>query len=385
MMDTTLFFSQLPVHHMPLSALLGREELFVEVPAGWHVVVTDIKNSTQAHREGRHEEVNLIATGSIIATLNLARRADRIVPFFFGGDGATLIVPEPLLQPVLGALRQHRELSRTNFDLELRVGSVSVGALLDAGHALRISRLFVTDYHAIPVLLGSGLAEAERRIKGASEEPAGGSPDDGLDLSGMECRWDRIEPARADLEVVCLLVTAGAGHPQAPVFRRVIDLIDTTYGPPSARNPVSIDRLRLRGTFHKIGIEMRARLGRFSLLYLLRNWLLTRVGGMFYFTRAAGQRYKERLVEQTDTLVIDGRINTVIAGTARQRTQLEAGLSALELRGEIAYGLFVCRESVMSCYVTDRSDRHIHFVDGSDGGYTLAAKQLKGKIRGDVT
>jgi Protein of unknown function (DUF3095) len=385
MIDNSFFFSQMPIHHFPLSTLLGREDLFVDVPESWHVVVTDIKNSTRAHQEGRHEEVNLIATGSIIATLNLARRSNLAVPFFFGGDGATMIVPTTLLAPVVGALYQHRELTRLNFGMDLRVGAVPVSDLRDAGHTLRISRLYVTEYHTIPILLGSGLSEAERRVKGAEDVKAEISPDDLLDLSGMECRWDRIEPPQSGLEVVCLLVTSGPGRQQAPIFRRVIDLIDTTYGPPAARNPVTIDRLRLRGTLEKIGIEMRARLGRFSLPYLVKNWLITRAGGMFYFAREAGQRYKQQLVEQTDTLVIDGRINTVIAGTARQRALLADGLSALERNGEIAFGLFVCRESVMSCYVTDRTDRHIHFVDGSDGGYTMAATQLKGKLRSSAS
>lgn len=96
---------------------------------------------------------------------------------------------------------------------------------------------------------------------------------------------------------------------------------------------------------------------------------------------ASGKRYLAQLVDLTDTLVIDGRINTVIAGTAEQRERLEAGLQDLEEEGLIFYGLAVGRESVMSCYVSDRTDKHIHFVDGADGGYTLAAGVLKRKLR----
>ncbi|MFT5165733.1 MAG: hypothetical protein ACI8P3_000961, partial [Saprospiraceae bacterium] len=42
----------------------------------------------------------------------------------------------------------------------------------------------------------------------------------------------------------------------------------------------------------------------------------------------------------------------------------------------------VSQESVMSCYVRNRDDQHIHFVDGSQGGYTQAAIMLKKKLRG---
>ena len=55
-------------------------------------------------------------------------------------------------------------------------------------------------------------------------------------------------------------------------------------------------------------------------------------------------------------------------------------LDQMEAAGEIRYGLHVCAESVMSCYVRDRSDDHIHFIDGIGGGYTLAATVLKRKL-----
>jgi hypothetical protein len=39
---------------------------------------------------GLHETINLVATGSIVAVLNIAYKAKITVPFFFGGDGAYL-------------------------------------------------------------------------------------------------------------------------------------------------------------------------------------------------------------------------------------------------------------------------------------------------------
>jgi hypothetical protein len=85
-------------------------------------------------------------------------------------------------------------------------------------------------------------------------------------------------------------------------------------------------------------------------------------------------------VELTDTLTIDGRINTVISGTPQQRKLLSSYLDHLEEKGKIKYGLHVSEQSVMSCYVRDmKKGDHIHFVDGAGGGYTKAANQLKNK------
>ena len=82
---------------------------------------------------------------------------------------------------------------------------------------------------------------------------------------------------------------------------------------------------------------------------------------------------------QSDTLVIDGRINTVISGTREQREMLVDQLKEMEAEGEIYYGLFVSKESVMSCYVRNIKEGHIHFVDGAEGGYTKAASVIKRK------
>lgn len=102
--------------------------------------------------------------------------------------------------------------------------------------------------------------------------------------------------------------------------------------------------------------------------------------GTLYFRTRKGRTYLAQLVAMSDTLVIDGKINTVISGTTMQRKLLEAALNDLELNGIIKYGLYVSQESIMSCYVRSLDENHIHFVDGSEGGYTKAAGMLKKKI-----
>ena len=110
-----LFYSKLPTNEIPLSELLTEEHLFYKIPDDWHVLITDVKNSTQAALDGRHQTVNLVATGSIVAALNVANKDNILVPFFFGGDGATFIIPPTLLERTLTALHQHRENTLKNF------------------------------------------------------------------------------------------------------------------------------------------------------------------------------------------------------------------------------------------------------------------------------
>lgn len=55
------FYSRLPVNHIALSDLLMEEHLFYPVPG-------NVLN-------GMHENVNLVATGSIVTILNIAFKA----------------------------------------------------------------------------------------------------------------------------------------------------------------------------------------------------------------------------------------------------------------------------------------------------------------------
>lgn len=377
--NNELFYSRLPVNEIALTDLLMEEHLFYKIPADWHVVITDVKNSTAAVKQGMHETINLVATGSIVAVLNIAYKANFTVPFFFGGDGATFIIPASISGKVIRSLQQHSENTKKSFDVDLRVGHVPVKDIYEQQHALNISKLKTGVKFDIPVLLGDGLMYAEQKIKAADHLFSSPETDHELDLSGMQCRWDKIKPPENYFEVISLLVFACNAAKQPQVFKKVMSSVDSIYGAPKARTPISIGKLMLKATLAKLGLEMRVRMGGFRPYYLLKNWVRTLLG-YFYFKTKKGKGYLHSLVDMSDTLVIDGKINTVISGTAKQRELLQAALNKLEKTGEILYGLFVSTESVMSCYVRNMDDGHIHFVDGAEGGYTKAAGVIKQKI-----
>jgi hypothetical protein len=375
-----LFYSRLPVNQLPLSELLMEEHLFFTVPSNWHVLITDVRRSTEAVANGLHETVNLVATGSIVAVLNIAYKEDLSVPFFFGGDGATFIVPPSILEKVMKALLQHQENTQQTFNLSLRVGHVPVEDIYAQEQSLRISKLKTSELFSIPVVLGYGLSYAEKVIKGDDYllVPPEMTTDD-LDLSGMQCRWDKIKPPENYDEVISLLVVPRPEAKQAEALRKVIEQIDNIYGDPDKRKPITVSRLKLKATLKKIGTEMKAKLGGYRPVYLFKTWFTTLLGTLYFRTKP-GKTYLMQLVDMSDTLVIDGRINTVISGTAAQRKELEHALNKLEEEGLIRYGLFVSKESVMSCYVRSMNENHVHFIDGSDGGYTKAAAVLKKKL-----
>ncbi|APG60682.1 DUF3095 family protein [Christiangramia salexigens] len=383
MQNSRNFFSDLDIHDLPLSELISDREKFCDLPEDWHIIVSDIRNSTLAIQENKHNEVNLVATGCVIAVLNIAEDSGIAIPFFFGGDGAIFIIPEELLHPALSALQKHSQNTLKNFGFELSIGSFSIKEIYRKDIELKISRAKVNNKLNIPVIMGNGLQYAEDEIKNQSE-PQRISPSTAkLNLKGMECKWDKIKPPKEDQEVVSLIV-AGCGHEDySKVYATVMRQIDEIYGSHGNRKPISVEKLKINAGLQRINDEMKFKLGKWDLLTFIKSLILSNFGEFYLKNTKRGKSYLKRLVELTDNLSIDGRINTVITGTIEQRKALIEKLDHLEQANKIKYGYHTSSESIMSCYVKDmQTEQHIHFVDGGNGGYTKAANQLKSKFTG---
>jgi hypothetical protein len=97
-----------------------------------------VTGSTQAIESGAYKKVNTVGAACIAAVVNVDRGVD--IPFVFGGDGATFVVPDTLRERVIPALREAQRLSRHNFDLLLRVGMVRVSTLAAKGLTARLAK-----------------------------------------------------------------------------------------------------------------------------------------------------------------------------------------------------------------------------------------------------
>ena len=378
----TNFYSELKIHNSSISELIGSREKFTRLPDSWHILVADIRNSTQAVADGKHNNVNLVATGCVIAILNLAEKHKISVPFFFGGDGAIFLIPENIRQSSVSVLEKHNQNARKNFGFSLSIGSFSIAEIYRENIELQIARVKVNRNFNIPVILGTALQYAENRIK-AEEHSRNSIPDDTpLDLTGMECKWDRIKPPREDQEVLSLIIEGCGDSNISRIYSKVMAVIDDIYGAVGSRKPISVKRLKIKAGLQRINAEIRTKFGRWRLPAFLKSFMIANFGEIFLKNTQAGKNYLQKLVEFSDNLSLDGRINTVIIGTRAEREKLTAYLDKLERLGLINYGYHVSEESIMSCYVIDmNADQHIHFVDGSDGGYTKAANHLKSKFR----
>jgi hypothetical protein len=62
--------------------------------------------------------------------------------------------------------------------------------------------------------------------------------------------------------------------------------------------------------------------------------------------------------------------------------ELRAWLDRSRAEGRLVYGMHVSRAAVVTCAVFSfAGDSHVHFIDGDEGGYALAAVALKRQLR----
>jgi hypothetical protein len=347
------------------------------------VVVADIENSTEAVERGFHNDVNLAATGSVVTVINEIKSnlKDVETPYFFGGDGATFLIHDSYLQDVLRALDTYRIHVEKSLALSLRVGHIKVSEIFKNGYSLKIAKSKLNQFLTVPIVLGNGLKYAESSIKDNFNENKHTATDNNkINLKGMECRWDEIAPRAKENKVVCLLVNSIHEESQSLLYSDILNMITMLFGSLKERTPISVNRLKLKATLSKIRKEMVARIGENKMTYLFKHWIVTYMGSFYFKYFKEGQQYLSKVSLLSDTIMIDGSLNMVMEGNVEQIERLTNYLDLLEKEGKIAYGIHTTYASVMSCYVQDRKDNHIHFVDGAEGGYTSAAIIYKSKL-----
>ena len=389
---TLSFYKDLEVVPSFLDAF--HDKYYKDVPADWWVALTDIKGSTQLIGEGRYKDVNVAGGLAAMAVANVMR--DLEYPYIFGGDGMTFLVPgtfEPEIRAVLWDTRQKvKEL----YGMELRVGLVPLSDLYEMGHQIQVAKLKQSEFHTQTMMIGDGIDVAEEWLKSpkAGQDYLLHTPPPvqrEADFTGFTCRWKDVKSEQG--ETIALIVRERTSKTKLTgTVQKVIEKIYGIYGDESAHHPIRESSLQSVTTAAQMSNEARARslqksgsaYQRELLKIRLQVWIV-RLSILLRLPLRSGylelRNIKKNNVSASDFKKYDGSLKMVISGTREQRLRLVAFLEELYRAGEIFYGIHVSDRALLTCLLHQESELETHFVDAADGGYALAARQLKEQIR----
>lgn len=352
---------------------IAQLDRFRPAPDDWRLILSDVVDSTAAIEQGRYRDVNALGTCSIVAVLRAV--GDLELPYVFGGDGAVVLIPPQGEAPARKALGLLSATAERIFGLNLRLGMVRVSELRRAGAELLVARFRLSDQVSLAMLAGGGVDLAERWIKGSEGGRfavlPGSSSERGLPdfLHGFQCRWEPI-PSRWGEMVSVLVVPRGPSlQERHEVLEQVIRFIGA-LDPQDKGRPTANRPLKMETAAGRLKVEAR-------LLGKSAGWGAVRNRFTQPLLRSGWKGYLEALVNHTDYRKFDDTLRMVLDLPRDSRRSLEAFLGGLYREGRLFFGLAQSSAAVMTCFISRYEGEHVHFVDGADGGYALAAKAMK--------
>lgn len=374
------FFKDLPSFSSFTEAC--NAENYHPAPADWFVVLTDVQGSTKAIQEGRYKDVNMVGAACITAAVNAC--GDTNIPYVFGGDGATFLIPPQHVDAVKAELLAVKRFSQDLHGLSLRAGIIPISEIRNRNKEFGVAKFVMPTGAALAMFNGGGISLADELLK---NDDYFAIQDNGIKaapcLEGLSCRWHPI-PARRET-ILTLLIMSTSTDPQNSIFREINALISQTLD--ADQSPVHQSNLsykwptlsalrecRMVWKQGNIFKNLSAHVFLISLFNIMNKFNLSLPG-------LNVPKYKEDMIINSDYRKFDDMLRMVVDCTQEQARTIENHLENMHAEHQIVYGTHYSDTALMTCFVKSlQKDAHVHFIDGNNGGYALAAKQMKERL-----
>jgi hypothetical protein len=169
------------------------------------------------------------------------------------------------------------------------------------------------------------------------------------------------------------------------VVRQIVSIVEDSS---ECAKPVTNAAIQLKWPPHGYDLEARAsrRVGESIVMSKLK--VLART--LLYFTimrcglrvgRFLPQKYLSEVVENSDFRKFDDALRMIVDCSHRLAQTIEDTLAAAEKDGLVRYGCHREESAIMTCFAPSPANpTHVHFIDGAQGGYALAAAALKQRL-----
>lgn len=379
-MTTHLFYSELPAFQK--FNQFTEDRFYQALPSDWSVLISDVAGSTKAIEAGRYKDVNLVGAATICAARNAL--AEHNFPFVFGGDGATFAFHNDYKESVIEAMTALQRMSELNFNLKLRIGLVSVEEINNAGGVIEVAKFELIKGKHLALFRGGGLTLAEKWIKKSETYYLNSTNTSEPTLSGLSCRWNPIPSANGCILSLLIQATKPQNH---SIYTLVLDKLNQICDSRlETTNPINVPAMHYQSLRVCLQQENRLHMRKWTFKHLYRMTEICFCILVFRLKMPAlifnKQVYVNSIPAHADYQKFDDVLRMIIDVTSEQRDEIAISLESLRKQGFINYGIHESREALMTCFVDDvHEGNHVHFIDGADGGYAMAAKQLKKQIQ----
>ncbi|MDO6594047.1 DUF3095 family protein [Neptuniibacter sp. 1_MG-2023] len=355
---------------------------YQSIPDDWFISVIDVRASTEAIKAGRYRDVNFVGAAAITSHLNLISRD---LPFMFGGDGATILIKKSMYGVAQEVLQSLSFYTKESFDFDLHAGLVPVSAVRAMGRDVKVAKYLSGESPPQAMFKGGGVSLAESLVKSSSEyrvAPKCCFSKEKI-FAGLSCRWKPI-PSSTGVTLSILVQPMQLDDEQA--VKRAIAKFESLLGTSlSCLNPINMQQASYESFFknfkRQLSIaEIKPSKAFFAAMgEVFITVPLFRFGLYKYFPQL--KNYMEKISTHCDFHKYDDTLRMVINCSEREHRALVAYLESEYEQQQLFFGVSASDAAQMTCHVESIADgEHLHFIDGSDGGYAMAAIGLKNQL-----
>lgn len=344
------------------------EASYQKLPEDWFIIISDVKSSTEAIKEGYYKDVNTIGVASIIAVKNAC--GDIQIPYIFGGDGAFVFIPSEKVEISKKAITFTKKKAAEQFNLDLRVSFIPVTDIYKLGGELFIAKMNLSKSGNIAMAKGSGLNLAEELTKKSELYSLTSTVSDFKDAhAGFTCRFKPVKSQRG--EILSLMVQVLDN--KFETYSEILTEINKISSHVNLENDINTIMYSDESTYNEIKTKYQ---GPLKFIKFLFASLMMHIYVSIMKLRRKSILQLDDLTKNTDQLKFDNMLRTILDVSSEQKNKIINLLTTLHSQNKIFYGYHVSKTALMTCYVGSSTD-HLHFIDGDSGGYAVAALQLK--------
>jgi len=350
---------------------------YTDLPKEWYILVSDITNSTKAIENGAYKDVNMVGALTIVSILNIDKDLD--IPFVFGGDGAFILIPPKILSQSKQSLLGVKKIAKDAYNLDLRIAIIPISEIYQQNKKLLITKYNISKDYTQAIIKGGALELAEDLLKSSLEYNIDEALDKNFEVNidGLECRWENVKSPKD--ETLSILIKAT----NETSYASILNDLDTILGDFRSRHPLSKKNIQLsfkdKVLDKEASISTQNKTLKKLLIYKLKFINLI---GHVLLKLSIGKwgEYKDRIIATSDTEKFDEMLKMVVSTKFLQTKKLKEYLEQEYKKGNLSYGIHQSDSSLMTCLIFQRHGKHIHFVDAANGGYAIAAKDLKQRM-----